>query len=130
MKFENTKVLLVEDDAVMSTFVVKTLQRLGVETIEVCGDGISAMKMLASFVPDVILTDVHMKPMNGIEFIQKLRANLSAGIRSIPVIFMSADSSQATLGGTMALGSVAYILKPPRMETLKAKLIQAIQSRA
>ena len=88
------------------------------------------MKLIDSFVPDVILTDVHMKPVNGIEFVKKLRTHSNTKLRSTPVIFMSADSSPDTLGDTMALGSVAYILKPPRLETLRAKLEQAVQSLA
>ena len=84
---------------------------------------------MAGFVPDVVLTDVHMRPVNGIEFVQKLRASSDSRLRSTPVIFMSGDSSRETLGNTMALDSVAYIVKPPRLEVLRAKLEQALQSR-
>ena len=130
MTLDRTKVLLVEDDAVMSSYVVKTLSRLNIDDIQVCVDGNSALKLIDSFAPDVILTDVHMKPVNGIEFVQKLRTHSNTKLRSTPVIFMSADSSSDTLGDTMALGSVAFIVKPPLLVTLRAKLEQALQSRA
>lgn len=129
MALDSTKVLLVEDDEVMSTYVVKTLARLNINDVQVCVDGNSALKAMAGFVPDVVLTDVHMRPVNGIEFVQKLRASADSRLRSTPVIFMSGDSSRETLGNTMALDSVAYIVKPPRLEVLRAKLEQALQSR-
>lgn len=129
MTLTSTKVLIVEDDAVMATFVVSSLRRLAIETVTVCTDGNSALKSVSSLMPDVILTDVHMKPMDGIEFVQKLRGHANASLRRIPVIFMSADSSRETLDGTMALDSVAYIVKPPRLETLRAKIQQAVQGR-
>ena len=125
MALDSTKVLLVEDDEVMSTYVVKTLARLNINDVQVCVDGNSALKAMAGFVPDVVLTDVHMRPVNGIE----LRASSDSRLRSTPVIFMSGDSSRETLGNTMALDSVAYIVKPPRLEVLRAKLEQALQSR-
>lgn len=129
MALDSTKVLVVEDDAVMTSFVLKTLARLSIENVEVCVDGTSALKLVNTFQPDVILTDVHMKPVNGIEFIQNLRGHANAKLRTTPVIFMSADSSRETLGNTMAVDSVAYIVKPPRLETLRAKLKQALQGR-
>lgn len=129
MALDSTKVLVVEDDAVMTSFVLKTLARLSIENVEVCVDGTSALKLVNTFQPDVILTDVHMKPVNGIEFIQNLRGHANAKLRTTPVIFMSADSSRETLGNTMAVDSVAYIVKPPRLETLRAKLEQALQGR-
>lgn len=129
MSIENIKVLVVEDDTVMSSYVVKTLTRLNVKDVELCVDGDSAMKVIGTFMPDVILTDVHMYPVNGIEFAQKLRAHANSKLRSTPIIFMSADSSRETLGNTMAVDSVAYIVKPPRLEVLRAKLEQATQGR-
>lgn len=129
MALDSTKVLVVEDDAVMTSFVLKTLARLSIENVEVCVDGTSALKLVNTFQPDVILTDVHMKPVNGIEFVQNLRGHANAKLRTTPVIFMSADSSRETLGNTMAVDSVAYIVKPPRLETLRAKLEQALQGR-
>jgi len=129
MTLKNLKVLVVEDDAIMSAFVVRTLSRLGIVDVQVCVDGDSALKAIEGFLPDVVLTDVHMDPVNGIEFVKQLRIHTNVTLRSTPVIFMSSDLSRETLGDTLALDSVAYIVKPPLLETLRAKLEQAIQSR-
>jgi two-component system chemotaxis response regulator CheY len=126
MNLSDAKILVVEDDALMRTFTVKTLQRLGVVHIQECADGTAALKLAKGFRPDLILTDIHMKPMNGLDFVQSLRSSSSPALEQIQVIFMSADSSVDTLNATMPLGVAAYIVKPPRLADLKNKLESAL----
>ncbi len=126
MNLSDAKILVVEDDALMRTFTVKTLQRLGVVHIQECADGTAALKMAKGFRPDLILTDIHMKPMNGLDFVHSLRSSNSAELERIQVIFMSADSSMDTLNATVPLGVAAYIVKPPRLMDLKNKLEAAL----
>ena len=124
MKIAGARVLIVEDDAVMRTFVESSLRRMGIHSIETCVDGISALTTMVKFKPDLILTDVHMQPMGGLEFVKKLRGASSTIFKNTKVIFMSADASAETIGEALPLGIVGYIVKPPRLEALKAKLEQ------
>lgn len=126
MKLENAKILIVDDDPVISRFVLRTLERLGIKTVELCHEVNSAVHLMATFLPDLILTDIHMKPINGIEFVQRLRSHTNPNLQRIPVIFISADSSRETLKSALPLGSVGYIVKPPRLEVLKTKIEQAL----
>ena len=111
----------------MRTYTVETLKRLGIVNIKECEDGSSALSFLSQFKPDVILTDVHMKPMNGLEFVKALRRLHGAAAARTHVIFMSADSSQETLGSALPLGIKGYIVKPPRLTDLKAKIEAALR---
>ena len=126
MRIDEVKVLVVDDDAVISRFVVRTLARLGIQQVETSSDVGQAVQARARFFPDVILTDIHMKPISGIEFVQRLRAHSNPKLRDIPVIFMSADSSRDTLKAALGLGSDGYIVKPPRIEVLREKIEQAL----
>jgi CheY-like chemotaxis protein len=74
MNLSDAKILVVEDDELMRTFTVGTLKRLGITHIQECEDGTAALRQAKAFQPDLILTDIHMKPMNGLEFVQKLPA--------------------------------------------------------
>jgi len=126
MKLSDAKILVVEDDPLMRTFTVGTLKRLGIVQMKECGDGTSALKAVVAFQPDLVLTDIHMQPMNGLEFVEKLRG-LPGAVKDHPkVIFMSADSSRDTLSAALPLGVVAYIVKPPRLTDLKSKLELAL----
>jgi CheY-like chemotaxis protein len=126
MKITLARILVVDDEVVMRTFVVNSLRRLGIQTIEQCIDGASALLMVNSFKPDVVLTDIHMEPMGGLEFVRQLRALPNVALRNTRVIFMSADASTGTLEEALPLGSFGYIVKPPRPETLQAKLEMAL----
>jgi CheY-like chemotaxis protein len=127
MNLELARVLVVEDDAVMQAFVVNSLQRLGVPSIEIASDGQSALRAMMVFKPHVVLTDIHMQPMNGLDFVREMRAHPSPMVKNMKVIFMSTDASTATLEDAMPLGTFGYIVKPPRLNTLKAKLEQALK---
>ena len=126
MNITLARILVVDDEVVMRTFVVNSLRRLGIQTIEQCADGASALAAVNSFKPDLVLTDIHMEPMGGLEFVRQLRALPNASLRNSRVIFMSADASTGTLEQALPLGSFGYIVKPPRPETLKAKLEMAL----
>lgn len=126
MKITSARILVVDDDAVMRNYVVNTLRRMGIQTIETCVDGSTALEFVKSFKPDLVLTDVHMAPLNGIEFVRQLRALPDLALRKTRVIFMSADSSSGTLTEALPLGTFGYIVKPPRPETLQAKLELAL----
>jgi two-component system chemotaxis response regulator CheY len=127
MKISLARVIVVEDDALMCKFVVSSLRRLGIQTIETCVDGSSAMKLVESFKPDLVLTDVHMEPVNGLEFVRQLRASLNEALRKTRVIIMSSDASSATLEAVLPLGTSGYIVKPPKLDVLRAKLESALR---
>ena len=127
MNITSSRILVVDDDAVMRTYVLNTLRRMGVQTIETCNDGASALQMVQSFKPDLVLTDIHMDPMDGLEFVRQLRALPNASLRKTRVIFMSTDASSSTLSEALPLGTYGYIVKPPRPETLQAKLELALK---
>lgn len=121
------RVLVVDDDEVMRTFVVNSLRRLGIQSIETASDGTSALRTMVTFKPNLVLTDIHMKPMNGLQFVQHMRAHASPLVKDMKVIFMSADASSATLQEAMPLGTFGYIVKPPRLDTLQAKIELALK---
>lgn len=79
------------------------------------------------FRPALILSDIHMQPMSGLEFVRKLRAIANPRTSATKVIFMSADASKETLGEALPLGILGYIIKPPRIEAVKAKIEAALK---
>ncbi|MBB1076180.1 response regulator [Rhodoferax sp. 4810] len=127
MDILNARILIVEDDAVMRKFVASALARMGIQEVKECADGASALQLMGSFWPDVVLTDIHMEPMGGIEFVRRLREHFALEFRQTRVIFMSADSSRETLKEALPLGTFGYIVKPPKLEVLRAKIELALK---
>jgi len=127
MDMKRARVLVVEDEKIMSTFIMGNLRRLGILDLFAAENGAAAWRDLATIKPDLILTDIHMEPMGGIEFVKELRACADSRLANIPVIFLSADSSAATVGETLPLGVAGYIVKPPNLKALGAKIEQALK---
>jgi CheY-like chemotaxis protein len=80
-KLSDLRILVIDDDNVMCTYVQGLLKRLGVEQVQEGVDGQSGLAMVAEFRPDIVVTDIHMAPMNGLDFVHKLRRHPVADIR-------------------------------------------------
>jgi CheY-like chemotaxis protein len=119
-------VIVIEDEKIMSTFILGNLRRLGILDLYAFDNGASALREVATLKPDLILTDVHMQPMGGIEFVRNLRTSAHSQIANTPVIFLSADSSASTVGEALPLGVAGYIVKPPSLAALDAKIELAL----
>ena len=127
MDIKRARVVVVEDEKIMSAFILSSLRRLGIRDLYAFEDGATALKEVVKLKPDLILTDVHMQPVGGIEFVRQLRASANNQISNIPVIFLSADSSAATVGEALPLGVAGYIVKPPNLAALIAKIELALK---
>lgn len=128
MDIKRARVVVVEDEAVMSTYILNNLRRIGILDLYSFTDGAAAIREVAKLKPDLILTDIHMEPMGGLEFVRQLRGLPQAQISNTKVIFLSADSSMDTVGEAVPLGVSGYIVKPPTLNALAAKIEQALNS--
>jgi CheY-like chemotaxis protein len=129
MKLTDAKILVVDDDKVMRKFVVNLMTRLGVGDVKDAIDGQEGLAVAASFRPDLVLSDVHMEPMDGPEFVRRLRTHAVGELRNVPVLMMSGDTSNQTLRESVPLGLAGYIIKPPQISSLKLKIEQALKYR-
>jgi CheY-like chemotaxis protein len=129
MYIEDIKVLVVDDDDTMRMFVVNQLARLDVLHVQVAIDGKDGLLKADLYRPDVIILDIHMTPINGLEFIQQLNIHPVIELRHIPVLILTADSSTEMFNDSVPLGIVGYIIKPPDVSTLKVKLVRALKIR-
>jgi two-component system, chemotaxis family, chemotaxis protein CheY len=127
MDIKRARVFVVEDEKIMSAFVMGNLRRLGILDLFAFEDGAQALQQVAKLKPDLILTDIHMKPMGGLEFVAELRHLAEPRISQIPVIFLSADSSNATVKEALPLQVSGYLVKPPSLQALDAKISHALR---
>ena len=128
MDIKRARIVVVEDEKVMSTFILTTLRRIGILDLYAFPDGASALRAVPKLKPDLILTDIHMQPMGGIEFVKELRALSDNQLSNTKVIFLSADSSSTTIGEVLPLGVAGYVVKPPSLNLLAAKIESALRS--
>lgn len=104
------KALIVEDNNAMRSIIASALEaNLSLETFE-AENGFSALKLLPEVTFDIILTDINMPDINGLELISFLRNH--PAYKSIPIIIISTEGSEEDRKRGLALGASGYLVKP------------------
>ncbi|HEY2946019.1 MAG TPA: response regulator [Vicinamibacteria bacterium] len=104
------RILLVEDDPDIQTITSMALGSFGGYTVQVCGSALEAIASAAEFLPDLILLDVMMPGMDGMDTLRALRGIPETS--STPVIFLTARVQPADVARYKELDSLAVIRKP------------------
>jgi YesN/AraC family two-component response regulator len=100
--------LIVDDSATMRQLIVMTLKKMGCTSIADAPNGRVALEKLAAQPVDIVLTDIDMPEMNGLEFIQAARAQYT----NLPIIILSTHGDEATRDKGLTLGANHYLTKP------------------
>ena len=112
------RVLFVEDDPDIQTVARMALEAVGGFTVLGCSSGAEALEEVEAFAPDLILLDVMMPGMDGLETLQSLR--LLPGAAAVPVVFMTAKVQAQEVSQYREAGAVDVIAKPFDPMTLPA----------
>lgn len=105
------KTILLVDDSVTMLMSVKNNLEINGFKVETAEDGVQAMSKLNSGLkPDLIITDINMPNMNGIEFIKKARAVSS--LRFVPILTLTTESQQGKRDEGKAAGASGWLVKP------------------
>ncbi len=106
------KVLIIDDSSTMRKIVTRSLRQAGLDfdTILEAGDGQEALQLLAKESVDIILSDINMPNMDGIEFLRQKSAN--AALKGIPVVMITTEAGADILAEAKSLGAKGSIKKP------------------
>lgn len=115
-KKENLKILVVEDDKGISDFVISELQHEGFNTI-LAETGRQGLELFEAEKPDLILLDVMLPELNGLEVLRRVRAN-----SSVPIILETARGETVDKITGLNAGADDYISKPFEIEELLARI--------
>jgi two-component system chemotaxis response regulator CheY len=126
--YSKMRVLIVDDEEIVRQTLKKMLGQLGAVTTAEAADGMKGLMEMAKFKPNVILCDVHMKPMGGLKFLEGLRQLNIKNIEDTPVIMITGDSNADTVKEAQALKVSGYLIKPTSTKDLKARIEHAIRS--
>ncbi len=121
------RVLLVDDSAVMRKVVERSLREAGIAVGEVleATDGWEALAAAKEKAPDLILCDINMPTMDGIEFLRHLQGTEPAC--KIPVVMLTTEGSATRVEEARAAGARGYISKPFTPEQLKAQILPLVE---
>lgn len=105
------KTILVVDDSPLMRTSLKASLELGGYKAEFAGDGVLALNLLKTGVkPDLVISDINMPNMGGLEFIKNLRT--LPGFRFTPVLVLTTESAQAKKDEAKRHGATGWLVKP------------------
>ncbi len=117
------RVLLIDDHALVRKGLEELLRSRGVEVVASAGSGEEGIQQALALAPDVILLDIKMPGMNGIETLEKLRA----GNVTVPILMLTMSRDDADLRAALRGGAAGYLLKDMNPEDLVPALEAALR---
>jgi two-component system chemotaxis response regulator CheY len=119
-------ILIVEDSATTRALIRAVIDEMGDFTIVEAGSGFEALKLLPTQQFKLVITDVNMPDINGLELINFIKTNPQ--YTDIPLIIVSTERSEEDKKRGMALGAMAYVTKPFKAHELQEVIRQAISA--
>lgn len=108
----NKKILLIDDEALVTKSLSRILQKEGYE-VRVCHNGQEAISQVQSDRPDLIICDIRMPDLNGVEFVKKIRDLLkNSSKKPVPEILITGYADEKTTKEAEALKVREYLYKP------------------
>lgn len=121
------RTLIVDDSSVMRKIVERTLRQAGLDpmTVHEAGSGSEGLDVLKAQTVDLILSDINMPSMDGLEFLRQIRdQNLAPGV---PVVMITTESSEEHVKQAIQAGARGYIRKPFTAEQVKERVLPLVR---
>ena len=128
-KSSGTNVLVVDDDAFTRKIVLRVFRDLGYTNVVAADGAASAIGLLEAKTFDLIVTDVNMPKMNGLELVRRIRTGKTAAKRETRIVILTSFSQTEVLASVLALDINGFLVKPIVPAVVEAKLTQALSER-
>ena len=124
------RALIVDDSSVMRKIVERSLRQAGMDLKLVleAGNGVEALAALNETAVDLILCDINMPVMDGLEFIKQLPGVPNA--KDVPVVMITTEGSEAHVLQAISAGARGYIRKPFTADQVKDQIIPILAGKA
>lgn len=120
------KVLVIEDDDFTRKLTLQVLRDLGYSNIVDADNATAAIKLLNAHAFDLVITDINMPRMNGLQLIQKIRAGKTCAKPETRVVVLTSFSQTEILSSALALDINGFLVKPIIPALVEEKLTQAL----
>jgi two-component system chemotaxis response regulator CheY len=120
------RALIIDDSSVMRKIVTRSLRQAGIDLAQVleAGNGAEALALLQESKVDLILCDINMPVMDGLEFIKQLPGVANA--KDVPVVMITTEGSESHVVQALSCGARGYIRKPFTEEQVKEHVIPVL----
>ena len=112
MRFDLLKILLVDDNHHMRVLLTEILRAIGVRQVFEAADGAEALQMMRTHAIDIVMTDLAMQPLDGIDFVRLVRNSPDSPHPMIPVIMITGHSTIRRVAEARDVGVTEFLSKP------------------
>jgi len=118
-EFAALRVLAIEDIDIMREVLCAMLQAVGVGHCTGVATGARGLELLAEQQFDLVFCDLTMAPMDGLEFLHRLRTHPDRRLAALPVVMLTGRTEPACRTGALAAGASAFAVKPVPLSALQ-----------
>ena len=120
-------VLIVDDSSIMRKIVDRSLRQAGLEIKEVfeAANGVEALARMQQTRVDLILSDINMPTMDGLELVRQLQAVENA--KGVPIVMITTEAGESPVMQALSCGARGYIRKPFSPDQIKERIIPLLQ---
>lgn len=119
-------VLVVDDNAHMRSIVVAILRGIGIGTVKEAADGADALEVMRSGVPDIVICDLNMDPIDGLDFSKMVRTAPDSPFPFVPIIMMTGHTERSKVAAARDAGINELLAKPISARTLMDRIVAVI----
>jgi two-component system chemotaxis response regulator CheY len=128
LRFELLKILLVDDNHHMRVLLSEILRAIGVRDVFEATDGAEALKSLRANQIDIIMTDLAMQPLDGIDFVRLLRNSPDSPNPMAPVIMITGHSTHRRVQEARDVGVNEFLSKPVTARGVLSRIAQVVDN--
>jgi len=120
--------LIVDDSSVMRKIVERSLRQAGVElaTVFEAGNGLEALESLRHNAVNLIVSDINMPTMDGLEFVRQMKTLQLGG--GVPVVMITTEGSESNVVEAISHGARAYIRKPFTTDQVRERIMPLLEN--
>jgi two-component system, chemotaxis family, chemotaxis protein CheY len=122
----NLHLLVIDDNPYMRSIVVAILRGAGFLRVKEANDGAQALEEMKAGIPDIIICDLNMDPIDGLEFTRMLRTAPDSPGAFIPVIMMTGHTERSKVTAARDAGINELVAKPISAKTLLERIVAVI----
>ncbi len=128
LSLDKLSILVVEDVAPMRQLLMVILKTLGIGTVLAANDGDEGYEVFCREKPDIVITDWHMEPMDGIELTRRIRNDSSSPNKTVQIIMLTGYSAANRIQRSRDAGATEYLAKPFTAEGLVKRITYVIEN--
>ena len=124
---KNIQILIVDDSTSMRRILIRFLSHNGFENTSEANDGIEALEIVQDGSVDLIISDLNMPNMNGLEFLKIVKEDPRT--KEIPFIMLTVEAIQKTMIKAMVLNVDSYIVKPITEKVFIEEMVRVLEEK-